>query len=112
MFVEIEAADHSPQWRGAFAALVAGYAEIAEVHRMAGDVDYLLMVVVADMAAYDSLSLDLTKRLPCRNVTSKFSIETLKSTTVLPIDTTTPKAREQNSQNPHQNECKFTRQRC
>lgn len=90
VFVEIAAADHTPQWRDTFANVVAGYAEIVEVHRMAGDVDYLLKVVVADMAAYDSLYLDLTKRLSCRNVTSQFAMETLKSTTVLPIDTATP----------------------
>lgn len=90
VFVEIEAADHTPRWRDTFANVVAGYAEIVEVHRMAGDVDYLLKAVVADMAAYDSLYLDLTKRLSCRNVTSQFAMETLKSTTVLPIDTATP----------------------
>lgn len=57
MFVEIEAADHSPAWRDAFAAVVTDYPQILETHRMAGDVDYLLKVVVADMLAYDASSL-------------------------------------------------------
>lgn len=87
VFAEIEAADHTPEWRAAFAAVVAGYAEIVEVHRMAGEVDYLLKVVVRDMAAYDAFYLDLTQRLPCRNVTSKFSMERMKLTTSLPIQT-------------------------
>ncbi|MEZ5883449.1 MAG: hypothetical protein R3D53_06270 [Paracoccaceae bacterium] len=39
------------------------------------------------MAAYDAFYLDLTQRLSCRNVTSKFSMERMKATTVLPIDT-------------------------
>lgn len=89
VFVEIEAADHTPAWRDAFAAAVSRYPQIVETHRMAGDVDYLLKVVVPDMQAYDAFYLDLTHRLSCRNVTSKFSMETIKSTTVLPIDTTT-----------------------
>lgn len=86
VFVEIEAADHTPEWRAAFTAVVADYAEIVEVHRMAGEVDYLLKVVVGDMAAYDAFYLDLTQRLACRNVTSKFSMERTKATTALPID--------------------------
>ncbi|MFU8836610.1 MAG: Lrp/AsnC family transcriptional regulator, partial [Roseovarius sp.] len=80
VFVEIEAADHSHDWRKAFAGLVKGYPEVTEVHRMAGEVDYLLKVMVSDMAAYDAFYLDLTQRLPCRNVTSKFSMERMKAT--------------------------------
>lgn len=87
VFVEIEAADHTPEWRAAFAAVVDEYSEIVEIHRMAGEVDYLLKVVVSGMAAYDDFYLDLTQRLPCRNVTSKFSMERMKATTALPIDT-------------------------
>jgi Lrp/AsnC family transcriptional regulator len=90
VFVEIEAADHTPQWRTGFVALVADYPEVLEVHRMAGDVDYLLKVVVSGIAAYDAFYLDLTQRLPCRNVTSKFSMERIKVTTALPIDTALP----------------------
>ena len=89
VFVEIEAADHAPDWRDAFAVTVADYPQIVEVHRMAGEVDYLLKVVVPDMGAFDAFYLDFTERLPCRNVTSKFSMERMKATTALPIDTTT-----------------------
>ncbi len=87
VFVEIEAADHTPDWRATFAAIVEDYPEIQEVHRMAGEVDYMLKVVVRGMAAYDAFYLALTQRLACRNVTSKFSMERMKATTALPIDT-------------------------
>lgn len=85
VFVEIEAADHSPDWRDAFATLIVTYPEVIEVHRMSGTVDYLLKVVVPNTSAYDKFYLDLTRRLPCRNVTSKFSMEPIWSTTALPI---------------------------
>jgi Lrp/AsnC family transcriptional regulator len=90
VFVEIEAADHSPEWRAAFATVVETYPEIQEVHRMAGEVDYLLKVVVSGTAAYDAFYLDLTQRLRCRNVTSSFSMERMKATTALPINTNDP----------------------
>jgi Lrp/AsnC family transcriptional regulator len=86
VFVEIEAADHTREWRESFAAVVSDYPDILEVHRMAGDVDYMLKVVVGNMEAYDTFYLELTSRLPCRNVTSKFSMEKVKMTTALPID--------------------------
>lgn len=86
VFVEVEAADHTPEWRAAFGAVVADYPEILEVHRMAGEVDYLLKVVVSGKAAYDAFYLVLTQRVACRNVTSKFSIERIKAITALPID--------------------------
>lgn len=88
VFVEIAAADHTPDWRDAFARFALDHPQIQEVHRMAGDVDYLLKVVVSGMAAYDAFYLDLTRRLPCRNVVSRFSMERIKATTALPIDIT------------------------
>ena len=72
------------------AAVVTAHPAIVEVHRMAGEVDYLLKVLVPDMEAYDAFYLDLTRHLNCRNVTSKFSMERIKATSVLPVDTTTP----------------------
>lgn len=90
VFVEIEAADHTPAWRDNFAAFVQGLPEIVQVHRMAGDVDYLMKVVVPDMAAYDDFYLRLTRSLHCRNVTSHFSMERIKTTTAWPINTTDP----------------------
>ncbi|MCU0909399.1 MAG: Lrp/AsnC family transcriptional regulator [Rhodobacteraceae bacterium] len=88
VFVEIEAAEHTDAWRAAFRSAVEALPEVVEVHRMAGEVDYLLKVAVPDMDAYDRFYLALTRQLPCRNVTSKFSMERMKATTVWPINIT------------------------
>ena len=67
VFVEIETGDHSKAWLDRFAQVVLAMPEVMEVHRMAGDVDYLLRVAVANMGAYD----DLTPPIPtCRSRTS------------------------------------------
>ena len=79
VFVEIEAADHSGDWLKRFADVVAGMPEIVDAWRMSGDVDYLLHVVVPDIAAYDSFYRRLIAAVPLRNVTSRFSMERLKS---------------------------------
>ncbi len=79
VFVEVETADHSADWLRRFAEVVATLPEIVDAWRMSGDVDYLLHVVVADIAAYDDFYRRLIGSVPLRNVTSRFSMERLKA---------------------------------
>lgn len=78
-FVSVETADHSAAWLERFAALIADTPEIVAAWRMSGDVDYLLQVVVRDIAAYDGFYRRLINALPLRNVTSRFAMEHLKA---------------------------------
>ena len=59
--------------------------EVMEFYRMAGDVDYMLRVVVPDIAGYDAFYKRLIAAVPLKNVTSRFAMEKIKSTTMLPI---------------------------
>jgi len=79
VFVEVETADHSAAWLEKFHTVVATMPEIVDAWRMSGDVDYLLHVVVADIAAYDGFYRRLIAALPLRNVTSRFAMERMKS---------------------------------
>ena len=45
----------------------------------------MLRVVVADMAEYDAFYKRLISVVPLKNVTSRFAMERIKSTTVLPL---------------------------
>jgi Lrp/AsnC family transcriptional regulator len=84
VFVEVETADHSAGWLQRFADVVRETPEVVDAWRMSGDVDYLLRVVVPDIAAYDVFYRKLIAAVPLRNVTSRFSMERLKEAT-LPI---------------------------
>lgn len=88
VFVGIEAADHTAQWRDAFAAVVAATPEVMEVYRMAGETDYLLRISVQDMTAFDALYKRLTDAIAIKNFTSHFAMERMKFTTAYPVDTT------------------------
>jgi Lrp/AsnC family transcriptional regulator len=77
-FVAVETADHSAVWLQRFADVVRDTPEIVDAWRMSGDVDYLLHVVVPDIAAYDAFYRKLIAAVPLRNVTSRFSMERLK----------------------------------
>ena len=86
VFVSIGAPDHSEDWLARFAASVSAMPEVMEFYRMAGDVDYMLRVVVADMAAYDSFYKRLIGAVPLKNVSSRFAMERIKSETAYVID--------------------------
>ena len=85
VFVSVETDDHSESWLSTFASTVSAMPEVMEFYRMAGDVDYMLRVVVADMHAYDLFYKKLIAASPLKNVTSRFAMENIKSTTSLPI---------------------------
>lgn len=81
VFVSIETGDHSGPWLERFAQTVSAMPEVMGLYRMAGDVDYLAHVVVADMAAYDQFYKRLINTIALKNVTSRFAMERIKSTT-------------------------------
>jgi Lrp/AsnC family transcriptional regulator len=85
VFVQIETADHSGPWLEKFAQMVSSMPEVMEFYRMAGDVDYMLRVVVADMAAYDTFYKKLIETIPLKNVTSRFAMERIKATTAYKV---------------------------
>ena len=52
---------------------------------MSGEVDYLMRVVVPDIAAYDEFYQRLIKAIDLTDVSSSFTMERIKYTTVLPL---------------------------
>jgi Lrp/AsnC family transcriptional regulator len=85
VFVSIETGDHSQEWLDRFAQTIGSMPEVMEFYRMAGDVDYMLRVVVTDIAGYDAFYKRMIAAVPLKNVTSRFAMEKIKSTTALPI---------------------------
>jgi Lrp/AsnC family transcriptional regulator len=82
VFVRIKIREHTSEWVKRFAAAIRSIAEIAECHRMGGDVDYMLKVVVADIAGYDRVYKQLITRVPgLAEVSALFSMERIKYTT-------------------------------
>ena len=83
--VSIETNDHSAEWITRFASVSSGMSEVLEIYRMAGEVDYVLRVVVPDMQAYDAFYKRLIEAVPLKNVTTRFAMERVKATTALPV---------------------------
>ena len=84
-YVSIKTGEHSREWLEEFSKTVTKMPEVMEFHRMAGDVDYMLKVVVSDIQAFDNFYKRLISASSINEVTSRFSMETIKETTALPI---------------------------
>ncbi|GKX36053.1 MAG: ArsR family transcriptional regulator [Rhizobiaceae bacterium MnEN-MB40S] len=86
VFVAIRTNSHSNEWLLRFSEVIAQFPEVVEFYRMSGDVDYLLRVVVPDIAAYDAFYKRLIQKIEIRDVSSSFAMEQIKFTTELPLD--------------------------
>ena len=86
VFVSVRTSQHKKAWADAFTACVMALPEVVGFYRMAGDVDYLLHIVVPDIAAYDRVYKRLIERIELTDVSASFAMETIKSTTALPLD--------------------------
>ena len=85
VLVAVEAGAHSDEWLRRFTERARDLPEVLDLYRMAGETDYELRVVASDMQSYDAFYKQLIALAPLRNVTSRFAMERIKSTTNLPI---------------------------
>lgn len=85
VFVTLKTGNHSEAWFQRFVSAVRDIPEVTEIHRMSGDVDYLIRIVVPDIDAYDVVYKRLISAVEFQDVSASFVLETIKSTTALPL---------------------------
>ncbi len=76
---------HNPDWLARFRTAVLTLPQVQAAYRMTGDIDYLLRVRVADMAAYDAFYQTLIDQVDVADVSASFVMEELKETTAMPL---------------------------
>jgi len=84
-FVLIRTSEHDAAWQAKFLQALRDRPEVQEAHRLAGDIDYILKVRVANARAYDTFYQALISEVKVHNVTALLSMEEIKSTTMLPL---------------------------
>ncbi|ALM54573.1 transcriptional regulator [Halomonas huangheensis] len=87
VFVQVKTQRHNNAWLEDFARKVMSFEEVVEFYRMSGEWDYMLRVVVRDIAAYDAFYKRLIASVDgLSDISSNFAMEQIKNTTALPID--------------------------
>lgn len=85
VFVSIRTNQHNEAWLQRFAGGVMDIPEVVELYRMSGEIDYLMKVLVADIAEYDRIYKKLIEVAELNDVSSSFAMERIKSTTAVPL---------------------------
>lgn len=86
VFVLLRTNRHNQEWFEKLRAIIAEIPEVVDFYRMSGTIDYLLRVVVPDIAAYDGVYKRLTRDIEIFEVSSSFAMEEIKHTTALPLN--------------------------
>lgn len=84
-FVLIRTSEHEAGWQQRFLEALRQRPEVMEAHRLAGEIDYILKVRVANARAYDAFYQALIAEVRIFNVTALLSMEEIKATTALPV---------------------------
>lgn len=85
LFIFVRTNRHDAEWLDAFSRGVARLPEVVEFYRMSGDVDYLIKIVLPEIAAYDAFYKKLIAIAPLSDVSASFAMEAIKNTTELPV---------------------------
>lgn len=85
VFVQLRISDHNLDALQKLSEVISGFDEVMAFYRMAGDMDYLIHVVVPDIPAFDAFYKRLITKIPLDDVSSSFAMEQIKFTTALPV---------------------------
>ncbi len=86
VFVLLRTNRHNQDWFERLREIVSDIPEVVDFYRMSGNIDYLLRVIVPDIAAYDAVYKKLTSDIEIFEVSSSFAMEEIKHTSALPLN--------------------------
>jgi len=87
VFVDVKVSRHTGESESAFREAVLKLPEIVSCHLVSGESDFLLQVVVSDLAGYERFLIGTLLKLPLvASIRSNFAIQTVKAAAELPLD--------------------------
>jgi Lrp/AsnC family leucine-responsive transcriptional regulator len=86
VFVELKVDGHSDRSAAAISERLSAAPEVVSAHIVSGTADFLLEVVVADLAAYERLLFETLLKLPnVSDIRTNFALRTVKPAGPLPL---------------------------
>ena len=87
VFIAVRLTSHSDSTTKAFRRSMSGMAEVTACYAISGEHDFLLHVLMPDLAEYRHFVLDRLTKLPeVRDINSSFVIDTVKEDAPIPLD--------------------------
>lgn len=85
VFVMIRTRNHSQDWLTRFRRAALAIPQIIDIYRIAGDYDYMLKIVAADMNDFDRVYQRLISQVELETVTSHITMEAIADSRDLPL---------------------------
>lgn len=85
IFVMIRTRHHASDWLETFRRIVLAIPEVIDFYRIAGEYDYMLKIVAADMKAFDQVYRRLIGKIELDSVTSVITMEAIADQRPLPV---------------------------
>ncbi len=86
VFVLVRTGTHSTDWLGKFHAAISSIPEIVEAHRVTGNLDYVLKLVLPTVEYYDTVYKRLVDQIEMHDMSAFISMETVKLSSGLPLN--------------------------
>lgn len=86
VFVIVRTGSHAADWLEKFHAAVGAIPEIVEVHRLTGNFDYIIKIVLPDVEHYDVVYKQLVSRIELFDMSAYISMETVKAAKGVPTN--------------------------
>ncbi|UYN98256.1 MAG: Lrp/AsnC family transcriptional regulator [Devosia sp.] len=86
VFVIVRTGSHASGWLEQFHAAVGAIPEIVEVHRLTGNFDYILKIVLPNVEHYDVVYKQLVSRIELFDMSAYISMETVKQARGVPTN--------------------------
>lgn len=84
IFLLVRTGRHAEDWLDRFHAAVSDIPEIVEVHRLTGNFDYILKLVLPNVEYYDTVYKQILRRVELYDMSAYISMETVKQSRALP----------------------------
>ena len=85
VFALVKTAHHSDEWTETFRRIISDIPEIVEAHRLTGNHDYILKIVLPRVEHYDVIYKQIVRKLELFDVSASISMEELKQGMAIPV---------------------------
>jgi len=86
VFALIKTTRHSDDWVETFRQGIADIPEVVEAHRLTGNFDYLLKILLPRVEEYDRVYKRIIRKVELFDVSASISMEVMKADEGMPVD--------------------------
>lgn len=86
VFALVKTTRHSDDWVETFRKAVADIPEVVEAHRLTGNFDYLLKILLPRAEHYDQIYKRIIRQVELFDVSASISMEVMKADRGMPVD--------------------------